>query len=75
MDEEEIDFRVEAQGVIKDISFTVDKIIVSSKLPATQQCAYLNIETKEKQKYCVQLCIQGFRVSSLVCVGLLIVPC
>lgn len=67
MDEEEIDFRTEAQGIIKDISFSVENIAVSSKLPATQECVYLNIQTKEKQKYCVQICIQGFRVSKFDC--------
>lgn len=66
MDEEEIDFRTEAQGIIKDISFSVENITVSSKLPATQECVYLNIQTKEQQKYCVQICIQGFRVSRFV---------
>src|SRR6056300_1113166 len=62
MDEEEIDFRQEAQGVIKDISFAVDHIQVSNRLPSTLECAYLNIQTKEKDSYCVQLCVQGFRV-------------
>lgn len=65
MDEEEIDFRIEAQSVIKDISFAVDQIQVSQKLPSTLECAYLNIQTKEKNIYCVQLCVQGFRVSKL----------
>ncbi|KAK3726316.1 hypothetical protein QZH41_012733 [Actinostola sp. cb2023] len=64
MDEEEIDFRIEAQDVIKDIGFAVEQITVSKQLPATKECAYLNIETKEKQLYCVQLCVQGFRVVS-----------
>lgn len=63
MDEEEIDFRKEAQGAIKDISFTVDHIKVSDQLPSSLECVYLNIQTKEKNNYCVQLCIQGFRVS------------
>lgn len=62
MDEEEIDFRVEAQGVIKDIAFTLEQISISEHLPATEECVYLNIETKEKEMYCVQLCRQGFRV-------------
>lgn len=63
MDEQEIDFRVEAQGIIKDIAFTVDHIKVSDQLPSSPECVYFNIVTKETNSYCVQLCVQGFRVS------------
>lgn len=64
MEEEEIDFGVEAEGVIKDVEFSVESISVSSKLPATKQCVYLNLVTKEKSIFCVELNVQGFRVST-----------
>ena len=47
MDEEEIDFRAEAQGVIKDIGFAVERIEVSQHLPSSIECVHLNIVTKE----------------------------
>ncbi|EDO33748.1 predicted protein [Nematostella vectensis] len=64
MEEQEIDFRDEAQGVIKDIAFSVSQISVSEKLPSSRESVFLNIETKENICFCVQLCIQGFRVVS-----------
>lgn len=64
MDEEEIDFGVEAEGVIKDVEFTVQSICVSSKLPATKECVYLNLVTKENKVFCVELSVLGFRVST-----------
>ena len=63
MDEEEIDFRVEAEAVMKDIGFTVQSINISSKLPASRECVYLNVLTKESKCLCVELSVLGFLVS------------
>ena len=63
MEEQEIDFGVEAEGVIKDVEYSVLSIGVSSKLPSTKQCVFLNMVTKEKEVFCVELSVQGFRVS------------
>lgn len=63
MDEEEIDFRVEAEAVMKDIGFTVKSINISSKLPASRECVYLNVLTKEGKCLCVELSVLGFLVS------------
>ncbi|XP_074610088.1 uncharacterized protein LOC141864258 isoform X1 [Acropora palmata] len=62
MDEEEIDFRVEAEAVMKDIGFTVKSINISSKLPASRECVYLNVLTKESKCLCVELSVLGFLV-------------
>ena len=63
MDEEEIDFKVEAEAVIEDIGFTVKSISVSRKLPSSRECVYLNVLTKECKSLCIELSVLGFRVS------------
>lgn len=63
MDEEEIDFRLEAEAVIKDIGFAVKSISISNKLPASRECVYLNVSTKESKRFCVELSVLGFLVS------------
>lgn len=62
MEEEEIDFRVEAGLVIEDIGFTVESISISTALPSSRQCVYLNVLTKERESLCVELSVLGFRV-------------
>lgn len=64
MEEEEIDFKVEAELVIKDIGFTVEAIDISKKLPSSRECVYLNVLTKEHKSFCVELSVLGFRVST-----------
>ena len=66
MEEEEIDFRVEAQLVIEDIGFTVESISISKDLPSSCQCVYLNVLTKEHKSLCVELSVLGFRVGPAV---------
>lgn len=63
MDEEEIDFKVEAEAVIEDIGFTVKSISVSRKLPSSRECVYLNVLTEECKSLCIELSVLGFRVS------------
>ena len=63
MDEEEIDFKVEAEAVIEDIGFTVKSISVSRKLPSSRESVYLNVLTKECKSLCIELSVLGFRVS------------
>ncbi|KAG8181138.1 hypothetical protein JTE90_002498 [Oedothorax gibbosus] len=59
-----IDWREEAEAVIKDVGFALRKIEISSTMPQSQTEIYFNIETKERQKYCVKLSSYGFRVVS-----------
>ncbi|KAJ7315280.1 hypothetical protein OS493_038747 [Desmophyllum pertusum] len=61
MEEEEIDFKVEAELVIEDIGFTVESISISKKLPSSRKCVYLNVLTKERKSLCVELSVLGFR--------------
>ena len=53
---EEVDFH------IKDIGFSVNQIYLSKVLPQASHLAYINIETKEQEKFTVQLSMQGFQV-------------
>jgi len=62
MEEEEIDFKVEAEAVIEDIGFTVESINISQELPTSRECVYLNVLTKECRSLCVELSVLGFRI-------------
>lgn len=64
MEDEEIDFKVEAEMVIDDIGFAVEEISISNKLPSSRECVYLNILTKEHSSICVELSVSGFRIVS-----------
>lgn len=66
MEDEEIDFKVEAEMVIDDIGFAVEEISISNKLPSSRECVYLNILTKEHNSICVELSVSGFRVSTFI---------
>jgi len=57
--------RIEAEGAIKEIQFAVAFAEMSSKLSRSDDLVYINIQTKEGEYFCVELCIQGFRVSLL----------
>ena len=73
MDEEEIDFKVEAEAVIEDIGFTVKSISVSRKLPSCRECVYLNVLTKECKSLCIELSVLGFRVSYVFFLNALVI--
>lgn len=62
MDDEEIDFKVEAEMVIADIGFAVEEMSISNKLPSSREYVYLNILTKEHRSICVELSVLGFRI-------------
>ena len=62
IDEEKL-LRIEAEGAIKEIAFAVNSVEVSSKLPNTDDVVYLNLTTKEDERFCVELTVLGFRVS------------
>ncbi|GBM72213.1 GSK3-beta interaction protein [Araneus ventricosus] len=59
-----IDWREEAQAVIRDVGFALKNIAISSHLPQSSTEIYFNVETKEGQKFCVELSSYGFRVVS-----------
>jgi len=55
--------RIEAEDAIKEIKFAVAFAELSSKLSRSDDLVYINLQIKEGETYCVELCIQGFRVS------------
>lgn len=62
----EYTLKIEAQVVAKEIAYAVKSVEISNVLPSTNSLVYLNLETKDNQKYCVSLSDQGFRVSVVV---------
>ena len=58
---DEVDF------IKNDINFAVDYIDVSQKLPEKDGKIYINIQTKEKDRFCVELSSSGFKVCPITC--------
>eukprot|EP00794_Sanderia_malayensis_P012746 gene12746-14052_t len=52
----------EVEFISRDVKFAVQYISVSSKIPESEGRIYMNIETKENNKFCVELSKAGFRV-------------
>ena len=63
---DEVDF------IKKDVDFAVDFIDASEKLPEKDGRIYINIQTKEKNRFCVELSSSGFKVCLFVAFYLLI---
>uniref|UniRef100_UPI00398F61CE GSK3-beta interaction protein n=1 Tax=Pristiophorus japonicus TaxID=55135 RepID=UPI00398F61CE len=56
------DMRVEAEAVVNDVNFAVSHMAVSKSLPIGEDVAYINVETKERNRYCLELTEAGLRV-------------
>uniref|UniRef100_H3BFQ3 GSK3B interacting protein n=1 Tax=Latimeria chalumnae TaxID=7897 RepID=H3BFQ3_LATCH len=56
------DMRLEAEAVVNDVTFAVAVMYVSKKLPSAEDVAYINVETKERNRYCLELTDAGLRV-------------
>ena len=54
--------KIEAEAVLKEIEFAVEKVSISEKLPRSDDCIFLNLCSREKKKYCIELTVSGFRV-------------
>ena len=54
---------IEAKEVVKEIAYAVNHVQISNDLPTDVNLVYINITTKENQNLCVELTLQGFRVS------------
>ena len=52
----------EAEQAVKEAEFGVHQIKIASSLPKHDSLVYLNIETKERNQFCVELTASGFRV-------------
>ncbi|XP_078263149.1 LOW QUALITY PROTEIN: GSK3-beta interaction protein [Rhinoraja longicauda] len=56
------DMKVEAEAVVNDVNFAVSHMAVSQMLPIREDVAYINVETKERNRYCLELTEAGLRV-------------
>lgn len=56
------DMRFEADAVVNDVLFAVSNMFVSKSLPCAEDVAYINVETRERNRYCLELTEAGLRV-------------
>ncbi|XP_005307077.1 GSK3B-interacting protein isoform X2 [Chrysemys picta bellii] len=56
------DMRLEAEAVVNDVLFAVSNMFVSKNLPCAEDVAYINVETRERNRYCLELTEAGLRV-------------
>lgn len=57
------DMRLEAEAVVNDVLFAVSNMFVSKTLPCAEDVAYINVETRERNRYCLELTEAGLRVN------------
>uniref|UniRef100_A0A1A7Y6M2 Gsk3b interacting protein n=1 Tax=Iconisemion striatum TaxID=60296 RepID=A0A1A7Y6M2_9TELE len=56
------DMRLEAEAVVNDVLFAVTEMQVSQNLTNAPDVAYINVETREGNRYCLELTEAGLRV-------------
>ncbi|KAK2826119.1 hypothetical protein Q5P01_020333 [Channa striata] len=56
------DMRLEAEAVVNDVLFAVGEMHVSQSLNSASDVAYINVETREGNRYCLELTEAGLRV-------------
>ncbi|XP_052009261.1 GSK3-beta interaction protein-like [Xyrauchen texanus] len=56
------DMRLEAEAVVNDVLFAVTGMHVSHNLTSGVDVAYINVETREGNRYCLELTEAGLRV-------------
>lgn len=61
-DDEIIDWEKEAAAIIRDVKNHVKEIFVSRNLTSNNFRIFLNIETLESKKFCVQVSDSGFLI-------------
>ena len=58
--------KIEAEEAVKEIAFAVEHVSICKALESSDDLVFLNLQTKEGDLMCVELSIQGFRVSELL---------
>ncbi|KAM8834325.1 GSK3-beta interaction protein [Synchiropus splendidus] len=56
------DMRLDAKAVVNDVLFAVAEMHVSQSLNCAPDIAYINLETREGNRYCLELSDAGLRV-------------
>lgn len=60
------DMRLEAEAVVNDVLFAVSEMHVSQSLNCASDVAYINVETREGNRYCLELTEAGLRVRCMI---------
>ncbi|XP_053436823.1 GSK3B-interacting protein-like [Nycticebus coucang] len=55
------DMKLEAEAVVDDILFAINNMFVSTSLYCAEDVAYTNVETKERNRYCLELTEAGLK--------------
>lgn len=63
MDERVVNFTVEAEQSLKEVSYAIKEGAMSSSLKSSGEVAYFNLTTREGGQFTVRLCMKGFQVS------------
>lgn len=58
------DMRLEAEAIVGDVQFAVRNMFVSKTLTNGLDLAFINVETREGKRYCLELSEAGLRVSA-----------
>lgn len=56
------DMRLEAEAIVSDVLFAVSDMFVSKTLSSGLDLAFINVETREGKRYCLELSEAGLRV-------------
>ncbi|XP_017332149.1 GSK3-beta interaction protein [Ictalurus punctatus] len=56
------DMRLEAEAIVSDVLFAVSNMFVSKTLTSGLDLAFINVETREGKRYCLELSEAGLRV-------------
>ncbi|XP_012673163.1 GSK3-beta interaction protein isoform X2 [Clupea harengus] len=59
------DMRLEAEAVVSDVMFAVSHMCVSPMQSSGLDVAHINVETREGNRYCLELSEAGLRVVGL----------
>lgn len=60
------DMRLEAEAVVNDVLFAVSEMHVSQSLNSASDVAYINVETREGNRFCLELTEAGLRVRCIM---------
>lgn len=63
MEERVVNFTVEAEQSLKEVSYAIKDGAISSSLLSSREVAYFNLTTREGSRFTVRLCMKGFQVS------------
>lgn len=62
MEDTDDTLKLEAEHLVQEVAYAVHDIQLSPVLGASDKLVYINLTTKEKESFCVQLTAQGFKV-------------